>query len=117
MRPLRERPPLSEQVPRKGSERADAWCELQIGRKGARLRCVEGPMSFFALNGVRRITFDEPAPGRPGVQVASVTMPPSLMQATLRDSEGEVTVQADSAYMRDAIVCAMRRFSSLGREG
>ena len=97
------------EVPKRGNERADAWCELQISRQGARLRCVEGPMSFLGLNGVRRIAFDNPASS--GTQVASVAMPASLIQATLRDNDGEVTVQADSAYMRDAIVCAVRRFS------
>ena len=58
-------------------------CELQLTPKGAKLRSLEGFLSFLDLTGVRRLSFDA-ASLAPGVIVASVAMPQKLLQVLYR---------------------------------
>mmetsp|Transcript_24140 Transcript_24140/g.64764 ORF Transcript_24140/g.64764 Transcript_24140/m.64764 type:complete len:693 (+) Transcript_24140:53-2131(+) len=91
---------------RKG-ELTDSWCELRISRKGARLRSLQGPLGFLALGEIKAIPY-----GPNGEGDATVMLPTDLLQARISGADGaEMVVQAESAFMRDCIVHAMRLFS------
>jgi len=100
------------------------WCELQVDRRGARLRCLHGLSSLLALvgqgDGRKSLawrdadsscaSFYPPSPA----DAASVVLPSELLQVRLRGKDGaEVVVQADSPFMRDSIVLVARRFAAV----
>ena len=91
----------------RGGGMNDSWCELRISSKGARLRSLQGPLGFLALGEAKTVPF-----GPRGEGEATVVLPTDLLQARISGSAGtEFVVQAESSFMRDCIVHAMRRFN------
>lgn len=84
--------------------------------KGARLRPMQ--MGFGSLFGRKEgtrllpLALEGAEGGQSGDVAAEVVLPSELLQAKLVGADGsEATVQAESAYMRDLIVCGFRRFA------
>ena len=104
------------QLPAAGGTVEDSWCELSLSVKGIDLKPLRGAKAIFSLahhdSGAQHIAYRMDGDVH---DVVEVVLPSDALQVCLFGTLSQMVVQAESAYMRDCVAEAARRFATIGR--